>query len=63
MLGKQGQDTADVTDPATEQKMVQSVLDALLRDEELHEPKVSHQHACLLCHASSIFAVPRSIGQ
>lgn len=54
MLSRQEQDTASVIDPAAEQKMVQNVLDTLLQDEESHEPRVSRQHAYLLCSAALI---------
>ena len=50
MLGQQGQDTAEVLDPAAEQKMVQNVMDALLQDGHTHEPKVSHPYACAVHH-------------
>lgn len=47
MLDQQQQETPEEIDPAAEQKMVQNVLDALLQDDEPHEPKVRHHHAYL----------------
>lgn len=58
MLNQQEQDTAEVVDPAAEQKMVQNVLDALLQDEEPPEPQVSHQQACPPCPAPAVFDMP-----
>lgn len=58
MLGQQEQDTAEVVDPAAEQKMVQNVLDALLQDEEPVKPQVSHRQALPPCPAPFMFAMP-----
>ena len=49
LVGQEAQDTAEVVDPAAEHRMVQNVLDALLQDDKVPEPKVSQQHAYLLC--------------
>lgn len=58
VLGQQEQDTAEVDDPAAEQKMVQNVLDALLQDEEPLAPQVSHSQALPPRPAPCMFAMP-----
>lgn len=49
LVSQDAQDTAEVSDPAAEHRMVQNVMDALLQDDDLLEGKVNEQRGYLLC--------------